>query len=184
MADENKDTTKTEGTPPGLTEDKVREMIASGVQDALKDIPTPPTTPTTHAQADVDPLDAVIRPRVEKIVGGPLIAALAEADKVSFYNHPTEGVLRRKHEKDVEALFTQGLKDGRAYKREDHWSFYRGQNFDKFVEDAARAKAAEGEVSVGAGSPARDTSNTPGAFKDPFAAKPEELEKALDGVSF
>ena len=166
---------------PGLTEDKVREMIASGVQDALKDV-TP--TPTPHREDAPDPLDAVLRPRIERIVGAPLVAALAEADKTSFYNHPTEGALRRRHEKDVEALFSQGLKEGRAYKREDHWAWYRGQNFDKFVEDQARAKAAEGEVNVGAGSPARDTSNTPAAFRDPYAAKPEDLEKALNDISF
>lgn len=88
---------------------------------------------------------------------------------------------------DVERKFTELAGAGNAQDRESIWNWYRGANLDKFVARSNAQKQAQEEEAANAfvaGSGGGGVPRGTKVIRDPHSMTPDELEKALEGMSF
>jgi hypothetical protein len=168
------------------------DALATSVADKLKEsfqAPQPQRyqAPEPQRQTTSDPVaelvDPYVKPHVERAERRAQLAEAAATDAVTFYiSHPE---IDKAGRLEIEKRF-QALKDkGIAFQREDIYNHYQGENIDKVVEqkiksrEEAARRAADAAATVGPGSPDKARTTV-----DARSMSTEDLEKALDGVSF
>ncbi len=186
MPEEKVDAKPGEGAVPAFDPDKMRTLIREELQQAMStegkgdDNYTPPVA-TARPEATVNPLQAVIDPLIAPHVQRMNLVAEGARDASTFYvTHPEAAKYQAEIEKAFNALMTQGT----PFTREAVWDWYRGRNFDKFLQEA---RASDDQKLQDAKLHSDSTSGTRpagGPVKDAHSTSDEELKNALSGVSF
>lgn len=177
--------------PKGPTPAIDPEVIKASVRDVIKehldslnqggDDSGQPDTPA-RPQASENPLEAVINPIIEPHLRKIGVVAAAAQDASIFYASHPEAL---KYRDDIEKAFRTTVEQGAPYSREALWQWYVGKKRVEGVDiyadiEKARTDAARNAQGVEGGARPGDKPQ----LKDAFAATDEELNKAMEGVSF
>jgi hypothetical protein len=173
------------GAEPAFDPEKMRSLIREELQQAMsttdKDAGYVDSQPASRPQATENPLQAVIDPLIAPHIVKANLAAEGARDAATFYVSVPEAV---KYQKEIEQIFNAMITQGTPFTRQAVWEWYRGKNFDKFVQEARQAdekKISDAKNIVDAGGGLRPSG---GPVKDAHSATDEELKNALNGVTF
>ena len=191
MADEGQEKNNQQGAAAGATPEfdyeKMRGMMREEFQQFIstedKDGTAARYEPPARPTATENPLAAVINPIVQPALATAILAAHDAKDAAIFYQtHPEAG----KHQADIEKAFNALVQQGTPFTREAVWAWYRGNNFDKFLQEARQAdqQKVEDAKNVQEGNTGFRVPGGQGPLKDAFAATDDELKSALNGVTF
>jgi len=176
---------------------KVQEFIKGQVdtyaQEAFKQYQQPVVQPqqgglTQEQQAQLQ-LQQMLEPFIAPRVNAAHLTAADARDTASFYSDPSN--LEMKDE--VEKMFEELKTAGRAIPRADIKRYLLGKEYEadpvKFTEKQterrkAQVKAAEGALDIGQGGLDRNRNNPLLVGQDLWTMPLEDLEKALQGVTF
>lgn len=162
----------------------VKDAIGSQVQDALGQFVRDHQTPEPEDDALTKLITPALKPALDRAT---LMSEAALDQSLFFQTHPDALEHREALVKNWNTMLGKGV----PLKMETVWNEFRGsaENFPKFVQeqtkkDAAKVAAARDAGGVDGGSPDRDQTGARAALKDPYAASPEDLTKALENVAF
>lgn len=186
MSDEIKpDVVPAGGAEPAFDPEKMRSVIREELQQAMtttdKDSIYEPPVATPAPAPTVNPLEAVINPIVAPHIKQAALVAEGARDAATFYISHPEAI---KYQDELEKAFNALLNQGTPFTRAAVWAWYRGQNFDKFLQEARetdQAKIEQAKANADGGGGIRPTG---GSVKDAHSASDEELSAALQNVSF
>lgn len=192
MADEVKpeEVTKPagEGATPAFDPEKMRTMMREELQQAMatenKDREYDANLQQQQQQVpqpSVNPLQAVIDPLLAPHIQRATLAAEGARDAATFYVGNAEAV---KYQGDIEKAFNALLAQGTPFTRQAVWEWYKGKNFDKFLQEARttdQKKVEDAKNIVDGGGGVRPGG---GIVKQAHDATDEELKNALANVTF
>ena len=181
MSDEN----VKDAVAPEIDYDAIASRTAEKLKESFQAAPQvrhepPPPQGATDPLADL--VSPYVKPQVDAAVRQARLAELAGIDAATFYaDHPE---LTKEDRQEIEKRFSGLRANGVPFQREDILKHYRGENIDKEVDRRIKAREeavtrAANAVTVGPGSPDKSP-----ITRDARAMPTDELEKALDGVSF
>lgn len=144
----------------------------------------PPVTRTDGDRQMRDILDPYFKPDLQQA----RLESMAAVDESRFYRkHPDAA----EYEDKIETIFTESMKRGQPWQREDIHKYLVGkdatENPEKFVEKLTEKKQrqlreAEGAMDFGSNGFGRDRDGS--RFKDFKSKTVEEMEKDLEGLTF
>lgn len=170
---------------------KVQDFIKGQVEtyfNEMKDKAAPVVDTKTAEQQAHEQLGQLINPFVEPALNEARLTSSDAKDYVQFYMHNPDA---KEYHDDVEKTFTALVKAGRPISRADILKHKLGEEYQadpaKFVEkQTARHKeqVVRAEAAVDFGAAALNKAKSDGTFANFDSKSLEDMEKALDGVTF
>lgn len=181
VADQQQDLAKIQDFMKGQIDSYMAEKYPQGVQ---------PTLQSSKSQEDVvkEQLGQLINPFVEPALNEARLTSSDAKDYVQFYMHNPDA---KEYHDDVEKTFTALVKAGRPISRTDILKHKLGEEYqtnpEKFVEKQTtkhKEQLQRAEVAVDFGTAALNKAKSDSTFTNFDSKSLEDMEKALEGVTF
>lgn len=170
---------------------KVQDFIKGQVEtyfNEMKDKATSGVDIKTAEQQAHDQLGQLINPFVEPALNEARLTSSDAKDYVQFYMHNPDA---KEYHDDVEKTFTALVKAGRPISRADILKHKLGEEYQtdpaKFVEKQTtkhKEQLQRAEAAVDFGTAALNKAKSDGTFVNFDSKSLEDMEKALEGITF
>jgi uncharacterized membrane protein YgcG len=127
-----------------------------------------------------DPVAQAIAPVVGPAMQAIALQAQSAMDKADFYLSHPEAI---KHKDAIEGMFNQMAQQGVPFDRDSIFKYYKGANFDQFVQEHEQTRQAQSNQHVVAGAPGMARPQGTG-FENFEALSLDDQRKRLSGLTF